>query len=255
MTTAVPSARNAPVTQRAFAIRGMHCPSCVAKIEAALQGVEGVASAHVTLQPPQAIVEMQRSIPSGELGNAVAAVGEYTLMEAHAPVAASVLDQPDQSRESLYPLLLIVSYILGTVFLIALATNHWSAHAMMNHFMGGFFIVFSFFKLLDLRGFATAYRSYDIVARATPIWGFAYPFIELALGAAYITGWQPVAVNVATLLIMLVGAVGVLKALMHKRAIRCACLGTVLNLPMTKVTLVEDLGMALMAATMLTGLI
>jgi hypothetical protein len=48
-----------------------------------------------------------------------------------------------------------------------------------------------------------------------------------------------------------VSAVGVLKALLDRRAIRCACLGTALNLPMTKVTLVEDLGMAAMAAGML----
>ena len=50
---------------------------------------------------------------------------------------------------------------------------------------------------------------------------------------------------------MLVGAAGVLKALLDKRAIRCACLGTALNLPMPKATLVEDLTMAAMAGTML----
>jgi hypothetical protein len=59
------------------------------------------------------------------------------------------------------------------------------------------------------------------------------------------------ATNLATLILMLVGAVGVLKALLNKRAIRCACLGTALNLPMTTITLVEDLGMAAMAAIML----
>ena len=59
------------------------------------------------------------------------------------------------------------------------------------------------------------------------------------------------ATNIITLVLMLVGAAGVLNALLNKQAIRCACLGTALNLPMTKVTLVEDLTMAVMAGVML----
>jgi hypothetical protein len=121
----------------------------------------------------------------------------------------------------------------------------------MRHFMAGFFIVFSFFKLLDPPGFVSAYRGYDLVARRVPAWGWAYPFVELALGVAYLLAWAPVVTNIITLVLMLVGAGGVLKALLNKRAIRCACLGTALNLPMTKVTLVEDLTMAAMAAGML----
>lgn len=106
--------------------------------------------------------------------------------------------------------------------------------------------------MLDLRGFADAYRSYDVVARVRPTWGLIYPFVELALGAAYLLNLNPFVTNLATLMIMLVGAIGVLQALLDKRAIRCACLGTALNLPMTTITLVEDLGMAAMAAAMLT---
>lgn len=50
---------------------------------------------------------------------------------------------------------------------------------------------------------------------------------------------------------MLIGAIGVAKSLLGKQAIRCACLETALNLPMTKVTLIEDLTIAIMAALML----
>jgi len=117
--------------------------------------------------------------------------------------------------------------------------------------MAGFFLVFSFFKLLDLRGFADAYQSYDILARPFRPWALAYPFIELALGVAYLTRWNLTLTNTATLVLMLVGSIGVLKAVLSKRQIRCACLGTALNLPMTTVTLVEDLGMAAMAGAAL----
>jgi hypothetical protein len=54
---------------------------------------------------------------------------------------------------------------------------------------------------------------------------------------------------------MLVSVVGVTQALLQKRRIQCACLGTVFNLPMTKVTFMEDALMAGMALVMLAGML
>ncbi len=44
---------------------------------------------------------------------------------------------------------------------------------------------------------------------------------------------------------------GVIRALSKRLDIECACLGTVLKVPLSTVALVEDLGMAAMAAGML----
>jgi hypothetical protein len=73
----------------------------------------------------------------------------------------------------------------------------------------------------------------------------------LGLGVAYLTAFAPLATNAITLVVMGVSAVGVAKAIAAKRKIQCACLGTVFNLPMSKVTLIEDGLMILMAAAML----
>ena len=237
-----------------YSIEGMHCESCVTKIGQALRSIAGITSAQVSFYPPSATVSMDRHVPVAELQNAVLRAGEYTIRPdgVGAPVkAGDEQPAPTTPKESLYPLLLIVGYLLGTVLLIAWVQRDFSLHLLMTRFMGGFFLVFSFFKLLNLRGFADAYRTYDVLARSIPAWGFAYPFVELALGVAFLTSWNPLISNIATLVLMSVGAIGVFKALLTKSAIRCACLGTVLNLPMTKVTLVEDLGMAAMAAVML----
>jgi hypothetical protein len=75
-----------------------------------------------------------------------------------------------------------------------------------------------------------------------------YPFVELALGLAYLANWNPLITNWITLIIMGFSAIGVIKAVMDKRSIRCACLGTVFKLPMSTVTIIEDLGMVAMAA-------
>lgn len=156
-----------------YEITGMHCQSCVKKVTAALESVVGVRSAVVSLDPPRADVSTDTHIDTGKLKTAVRSVGEYQLRDdqlnaatAHGPAAT------DSPKESLYPLFLIVGYIAGTVALVAMATNEWAPDVLMRHFMAGFFLVFSFFKLLDLPGFSDAYRSYDVVTRALPVWGF-----------------------------------------------------------------------------------
>ena len=111
--------------------------------------------------------------------------------------------------------------------------------------------MFSFFKLLNPTVVADAYAGYDIVAARWRAYGFAYPFVELALGVAYLTGLQPLATNEVTLGVMGVGTVEVARTLFALRKIRCAYLGTVFNLPMSYVTLVEDILLAGMGAVML----
>jgi len=54
-----------------------------------------------------------------------------------------------------------------------------------------------------------------------------------------------------TFLLMSFSALGVIQSVLNRTKIRCACLGTVFQLPMSTITIVEDLGMALMALLML----
>ncbi len=242
-------------------ITGMHCDSCGTKISESLLKLGGFDSADVSPQKGEAVISGSELPDSDALEKAVASAGEYRLTSVHEATQHTAVPDPSghqhnamadqEPEESLYPLFLIVGFLAGVTLLIALSTGDWSWEPLMRHFMAGFFIVFSFFKLLDPPGFVSAYRGYDLIARKVPAWGWAYPFVELALGVAYLLAWAPVITNTATLVLMLVGAAGVLKALLDKRTIRCACLGTALNLPMTKVTLVEDLTMAAMAAAML----
>jgi hypothetical protein len=152
------------------------------------------------------------------------------------------------------PLLLILAYLLVGSLLIqvsqyGMSSVHW--HETMRYFMAGFFLVFSFFKLLDIKAFADAYAGYDLLAKRWHGWGMIYPFVELGLGLAYLANWNPLITNWITLIIMGFSAIGVIHAVMDKRSIRCACLGTVFKLPMSTVTIIEDLGMVVMAAYML----
>jgi hypothetical protein len=120
--------------------------------------------------------------------------------------------------------------------------------------MGLFYVVFSFFKLLDVKGFATSFQMYDPLAKGLPKYGLVYPFIELALGIFFLMRFQILAALILTLLILGITTIGVTKSLLDKKAIKCACLGSVLNLPMTKATFIENTIMIVMAIFMILKL-
>lgn len=120
----------------------------------------------------------------------------------------------------------------------------------MGRFMGGFFLVFGGLKLLDLRGFVSAYAMYDLLAARVTAYGWVYPFLEVTLGLAYLAVPDWPTLHAFTLGLMLFSSVGVVQAVSRGEKLKCACMGTAFNLPMTTVTVVEDLGMAAMAAAM-----
>ena len=127
--------------------------------------------------------------------------------------------------------------------------------AAMRIFMSGFFLIFSFFKLLDLKGFAESYSMYDIIGKVFKPWGYFYAFTELGLGLAFALDIMPITINVITLLVMSISLIGVLQSVLNKRKIQCACLGAVFNLPMSTVTIVEDSLMILMSGVVLISAI
>ena len=156
-----------------------------------------------------------------------------------------------EAKTTYYPLVVVVAYILGVAALVEASAAAVDPMRLMANVMAGFFLVFSAFKLLDLRAFADSYAMYDVVARRSRVYALAYPFIELGLGVAHLTRAAPTATNAVTLAVMLVSLVGVVQTVVSRRQVRCACLGTVFALPMSVVTLVEDGTMAVMAAVML----
>ena len=121
--------------------------------------------------------------------------------------------------------------------------------------MASFFLVFSFFKLLNIQGFADSYSTYDIIAKKWKGWGLVYAFIELSLGISYLLKFNPLAINAITSIVITVSIIGVLQSVLNKRKIKCACLGPVLNLPMSTITILEDALMISMSAAMMISLL
>lgn len=237
-----------------YNITGMTCNGCVATVKGRLEAVNGIESVEMQLASPQAVVHMHHHIPTADLQSAIG-TGKYTITEATAAPTTSAFTETATEKKSYYPIFLIFGYIAGATLLAQMTTGSFNYMQWMSHFMAGFFMVFSFFKLLNIKGFVEGYSTYDIVARAIPAYGYVYPFIELALGIAYITGFNPIVTNAVTLVVMGISSIGVIRSLMQKRQFECACLGTIIQLPLSKVTLFEDLLMVAMSAVMLISLL
>lgn len=145
------------------------------------------------------------------------------------------------------PLIVIFTFCLILSFSQS-HTDIQQSESLMYRFMGYFFIFLSMFKFFDLRGFVESFSTYDLITKKFKAYGYLYPLIELCLGIAYLTHFHLVLVNSITLVVMTIGGLGVLKSVLSGQKIKCACLGTVLNVPLSTVSILENFGMGAMAA-------
>lgn len=229
-----------------YQVTGMTCSSCEAKVKSALLMVENVISVEVSKDDNSAIITMEKHIALDTLKKA--------LPDKYAITSADHNETVQQAKNwfSTYkPVLLIFFYITLVSGLVQLQNHHIDYMQWMRHFMAGFFIVFSFFKMLNLKGFSESYVMYDVIARKFPVWSYLYAFTELGLGISFLINFNPILINSITLVVMSVSIIGVLQSVLNKKSIQCACLGAVFNLPMSTITIIEDALMILMSATMI----
>jgi cation transport ATPase len=235
--------------EQKFSVSGMTCEACIYKVEHIAKQLEGVAEAKASLQDNSLTIESYRLTGLAELDTAFAPHTKYKvsaykkeplLLQVN---AAGQQIQPVEEKNWLQtykPILLIFFFITTTTLITASKAN---GHFLMNfcmHFMAAFFLVFSFFKMLDIKAFAESYAMYDIIAMRFPVYGYIYPFIEFALGIAFLFGTWHLELNIITLVVMSMSIIGVLQSVLNKKKIHCACLGSVFNLPMSTVTVIED---------------
>ena len=237
-----------------YIITGMTCKGCLAKVKTTINSFPSIQEVGLQLVYPQAKITSEPSLNLEEINLALRKLGNYTITDSvqereaiSAPLLKGDYSFSENSIDTYFPLLLIIGFISGISILIQYPFIHFSPMLWMRHFMAGFFLVFSFFKLLNLSGFANAYRMYDIVAEKWKFWGYLYPFVELMLGILYLINIVPFYVNLTTVIVLGVSSVGVIKSNLKKEQIKCACLGDVFQLPMSTVTIFEDLSMVLMA--------
>ena len=237
---------------RKYKITGLTCSSCKASVENSLNLLDQVISSNADVRLGELTLSLNKSVSLKLLQNAIPK--KYIINEEiSSPKRLSKIHSnstnTDSKLKQLKPLFLILFYITSTSFLINY--QNWSLNKFMLDFMGLFFIIFSFFKMLDLKGFPDSFKMYDPLAKVIPIYGFLYPFIETVLGVLFLMRIQIIFTLIVCLIILVITSIGVTKTLLSKKSIQCACLGTHLKLPMTEATLLENTIMIFMSIFML----
>lgn len=235
-----------------YKVSNMTCSGCINNVKSKLLIHPDILSAEVNL-PDNAVITMQKHISLKELQDVIGTDSKYRISENGFDSSHAAMHQSGVSTwfKTYKPLLLIFLFITGISSISATKSGSFDSMILMQYFMAGFFITFSFFKFLDLKGFAMSYSMYDLLAKKIPAYGFIYPFIELVLGIAYLTEFNMQVTNIATIIVMGFSSIGVIQSVRNKRRIQCACLGAVFKLPMSTVTIIEDLLMVVMALFML----
>ena len=146
----------------------------------------------------------------------------------------------------------IIIFVVITLFTLIRQWIAGSWHGMqaMSDFMAGFFLIFGTFKLIDLRGFVTAYKKYNLIAKHLTLYAYAVPFIQIGLGVTYLFHIYPLLSNGINFVVMTLGFISILIKLVKKDVIPCACLGTLFKHPLSLVSLFENALMVVMALSM-----
>lgn len=237
-----------------YIVEGMTCNGCKAKVQSLIEQIAGEGNVSVDLATGKVEISSHAAVPVDALQSALEEYPKYTVSEpAKQVINPTVLSEEDTRTwfEKYKPILTLFAFITFGSLIAGFQGGGFEIMPFMRIFMAGFFLAFSFFKFLDLKGFAQSYAMYDIVAKRLPAWGYIYAFIELFLGLAFAANFHLEVVLWVTLIVMSVSIIGVLQTVLNKQRIQCACLGVVFNLPMSTVTVIEDGLMIAMSAWML----
>jgi len=230
-------------------ISGMTCEGCKSSVENKLASIDGIDNVQVDLARGEAVIYSKNPV-------------SFSLIKETLPPKYSIINEQGVDFDThvdatikaskikkLKPLFIILGYIF--IASILLNYKNWNSSNAMLDFMGLFYIIFSFFKILDIKGFSMSFRMYDPLAKQAPIYGFIYPFIEIILGMMFLIRFEVNIALILTVIVLGITTIGVTQTLLNKRSIKCACLGTTLNLPMTEATFIENALMIIMAFLLL----
>ena len=227
----------------------MTCEGCKSSVEGKLGSLDGVDNVQVNLARGEAVIYSKNPI-------------SFSLIKETLPPKYSLINEEGVNldihgdvtiKESKIKQLKPLFIILGYIFIASILLNYknWNSSNAMLDFMGLFYIIFSFFKILDVKGFSMSFRMYDPLAKQAPIYGYIYPFIEVILGLMFLIRYEVNIALILTLVVLGITTIGVTQTLLNKRSIKCACLGTTLNLPMTEATFIENALMIIMAFSLI----
>lgn len=227
-----------------FKIKGVKCENCVNDILKDLKKIKTINHAEININLNEVTIISEQKISTNEIQSYIKQKYLISDEENHNNNTNKV-----SIFKQLYPLFLIVIYIFSSCFFLNI--ENMNMQSFMLDFMGIFFVSFSFFKFLDLKGFKNSFQKYDLIGNQSNLYCGAYPLIEIIIGTFLLMRFHVNICLIITIIILLSTSIGVIKNIRKKTNIKCACLGSVLDLPMTEATLIENITMIIMSLIIL----
>lgn len=158
------------------------------------------------------------------------------------------LDPPAEERSETSYRPVVVIFAVAALLALALSWHHYGnplTLRALEWFVSLSMVLLALQKLQDVEAFSLMFLNYDLLARRWVPYASIYPYLEALAGILMTAGallWLAAPVS---LVIGLIGAVGVAKAVwIDKRELKCACVGGASKVPLGFVSFTESALMA-----------
>jgi hypothetical protein len=125
--------------------------------------------------------------------------------------------------------------------------NELNDNELMNNIMSSILFIFGGLKLFDLQKFSTIFSKYNLISKKIPYYSYFYPFIEIILALALFYRYKIDIIYSLIIILMLISLVSVSISLYRCQELRCGCLGSFFHIPLSYVTISENVIMLLMS--------
>ncbi len=228
-----------------FKVSGMTCDSCANSIKEALELNKFISSVNINLEDENININSDKNFKVNELNSLIENLGNYKIYEEN--IFSKIIEYFSSKKT----LLLALSLVLISSLSLHIGEDNFELNEWMVSYMGIFFLLFSFLKLVDVKGFSGSFKKYDLISKIIPSFAITYPFIELFLAITFLSGYFLITSYIMTLLFMTSQFFGVFISLQKKEVIKCACMGSSINIDISTLTLIENLVMILMSSYMI----
>ena len=230
-----------------YRVEGMTCQACADTIETGIKASLNVSLAHVSLSEKELRIQSDTVFDINDINNVVSNLGDYRIRDNNPSLFSNMIEYFSSKKP------IVIALLLVTISSLALQvpTNTFDIDKWFITYMGLFFMLFSFLKLLNVSGFSMTFKKYDLISKKVPGFSAIYPYIELTLAIAFLTQSLLIYANLFTLFFMTSQSLGVYKSLRNSEQIQCACMGSAISLPLSSLTLIENIIMICMATYMI----
>lgn len=230
-----------------YRVEGMTCQACADTIQNGVKANLNVSLAHVSLSEKELRIQSDAIFDVADVNAVVSNLGNYRIRDNNPSLLSNIIEYFSSKKPIVIALFLVAISSLA----LQVPNNTFDIDKWFTTYMGLFFMLFSFLKLLNVSGFSMTFKRYDLISKKVPGFSNIYPYIELTLAITFLTQSFLIYANILTLIFMASQSAGVYKSLRNHEQIQCACMGSAISLPLSSLTLIENFIMISMAMYMI----